>query len=676
MDILDFCRSNSAQISEDIKDEYFPNGDFEIKKDAFFDKLKESNVIIDFPFDTKFLFNKENYPKVVKVLPEFLASIFHLGFDKVSTFIHYNDRTEKSQILVSNRNLRQVSEVLLNSYMLLRNLIASGYTDQKLKHELLENLNLINFRKIHYDIIGCFQSVHTSFILMLDLEQGSLTRELDFFIPKDQKKHELLIQLVGKICTPQKILLKQRNLDSADVSHLRFKIITEFANTRTFPSLPLVKTSEGKETLTIDLGGKSSSESMSSEVEPTEKFQPLDKNERKMSAKLKMLRTPFITKNKVLLKSIVKLSPLFNSTISILIRGNTGTGKDVLANAIHELSGRKGKFIAMNCAGITSTLFESEIFGHVKGSFTGAVADKVGAFKLAEGGTLFLDEVGDLPLDQQAKLLRAVDKKVYTIVGTGIEKSADVRIIAATNIDLRQRIDDYLFREDLYGRLAGEEIFLPPLDDRPEDIPILGEMLFKKYAKIEGFELPKGYNAEIFDPLTKKSWPLNVRWLDNAMHKYAVYFKHGPKTKDALKSLINDEKIPLEIEKDYIFSNPEDLSIFQQYIDNGFSVNATCKNTQNSRDTVAKIINGVFIRLVTHYGDIDSSISFLIDLQLLHKGHTQAFVKIIEGMLKKLETKYLGNKSLKRLLYKDDIKLFHDFITIVKTEYTQPTSPE
>ena len=666
MDILDFCRSNSAQVSEDIKDEYFPKGDYESKKDVFFDRLKESNVTIDFPFDIKFLLNEENYLKVVQVLPEFLASIFHLGFDKVSTFIHYKDQTEKNGLLVSHNNLRQVSEVLLNSYMLLRNLITSGYTDQKLKHEILEKLNSLKFRKIHYDIIGCFQTVHTSFILMLDLERGSSTRKVDFFIPKDQKKRELLNQLVGKISTPQKILLNQRNLDSVDVSHLRLKIIDEFANARTFPSLSAVNTYDDKNKLIIEQTEASLSENMVQEVVPMEESKPLNTNERAMSAKLRELPTPFITKNKDLLKSIVKLSPLFNSTINILIRGNTGTGKDVLANAIHEFSGRKGEFIVLNCAGITGTLFESEIFGHVKGSFTGAVADKVGAFKLADGGTLFLDEVGDLPLDQQAKLLRAVDKKVYTVVGTGVEKSADVRIIAATNIDLRQRIDENEFREDLYARLAGEEIFLPALDDRPEDIPILSEMLFRKYAEIEGFEVPRGYNAEIFESLADKSWPLNVRWLDNAMHKYAVYFKHGPKTKNALKSLINDENIPLEIEKDYIFSYPEGLSIFQRYVDNGFSVNATSKNMQSSRDTVAKIINGIFIRLIDRYKDIESSISFLIDLQLLHKGHTQALDKSIVSVLKTLKTKYSENKSLKRQLYADDIRLFHKFVTKVK----------
>ena len=229
MDILDFCRANSAQISEDIKDEYFPNGDYESKKDAFFDRLKNLEQPIIFPFDSEFLLQKANYKKVVQILPEFLASIFQLGFDKVTTFMEYKDQIDKNNILVSAKNLRSVSEVLWESHKLLHNLILSGYTDHELKSKILSNLKLLNFRKPHYDIIGCFQTIHTSFALMLDIPGDSPTRELAFYIPKSHKKGNLLHRLVGEHSIPLRVLQQRKGTDSVDRHSLRIEIIEEYA---------------------------------------------------------------------------------------------------------------------------------------------------------------------------------------------------------------------------------------------------------------------------------------------------------------------------------------------------------------------------------------------------------------------------------------------------------------
>ena len=229
MDILDFCRSNSAQISEDIKDEYFPNGNFEIKKDAFFDKLTNNKQPLKFPFDSEFLFQRANYIKIVQILPEFLASIFSLGYDKVSSYIEYKDQIDKNNILVSTKNLRSVSEVLWESHKLLHTLILSGYTDHELKSKILSNLKLLNFRKTHYDIIGCFQTIHTAFALMLDIPGDSPTREVAIYIPKSHNKGDLLHRLVGNHSIPLRVLQQCKNTDSVDLNSLRIQIIEEYA---------------------------------------------------------------------------------------------------------------------------------------------------------------------------------------------------------------------------------------------------------------------------------------------------------------------------------------------------------------------------------------------------------------------------------------------------------------
>ncbi|MSN27390.1 MAG: response regulator [Geobacter sp.] len=203
---------------------------------------------------------------------------------------------------------------------------------------------------------------------------------------------------------------------------------------------------------------------------------------------------------------------------AILITGESGTGKELVARSIHAGSGRSaGPFIAINCAAIPHDLLESELFGHVKGAFTGAIKDKTGKFQLAEGGTLFLDEVGELPLDLQPKLLRALQEKEVETVGGTTTVKLDVRVVAATNLDIEKAIADGVFREDLYYRLAVIPMHLPPLRQRRDDIQLL----------LRHFCIKHGADKVAFDKkaqtiLTNYAWPGNVRELENLVERLLI----------------------------------------------------------------------------------------------------------------------------------------------------------
>jgi two-component system NtrC family response regulator len=203
---------------------------------------------------------------------------------------------------------------------------------------------------------------------------------------------------------------------------------------------------------------------------------------------------------------------------TVLISGESGTGKELVARAIHALSSRKtAPFNTINCAAIPRDLLESELFGHVKGAFTGAIRDKRGKFQMAEGGTLFLDEVGELPLELQPKLLRALQERVVEPVGGEVPEKLDVRIVAATNIDLEKAIAEGTFREDLYYRLSVIPIHLPPLRGRKEDLPLL----------LRHFVLKHGcgnvtFVDNVVDALANYPWPGNVRELENTVERLLI----------------------------------------------------------------------------------------------------------------------------------------------------------
>jgi transcriptional regulator with GAF, ATPase, and Fis domain len=211
---------------------------------------------------------------------------------------------------------------------------------------------------------------------------------------------------------------------------------------------------------------------------------------------------------------------LQHSEATVLITGESGTGKEVVARAIHQRSTRSnGPFIAVNCAALPSELLESELFGHVRGAFTGAVRDRIGRFELASRGTLFLDEIGDLPPLLQVKLLRVLQERQYERVGESVARSTDARIIAATNIDLRVALREGRLREDLFYRLCVVPIDVPPLRERREDIPQLAQSLLSRITGQRG--LMRRISPQAMRSLLDYSWPGNVRQLANVI-EYAV----------------------------------------------------------------------------------------------------------------------------------------------------------
>lgn len=206
----------------------------------------------------------------------------------------------------------------------------------------------------------------------------------------------------------------------------------------------------------------------------------------------------------------------------VLITGENGTGKELVAHWLHEKSNRsKGPMIEVNCAAIPPELIESELFGHVKGAFTSANKDRSGKFENASGGTIFLDEIGDMSLSAQAKVLRVLEEKKIQKVGSSKAKEVDVRVIAATNKDLKKEIENKNFREDLYHRLAVILINVPQLSDRQEDIPLLVEHFAKKIAAEQGIA-PKKFSKKAIDALKKEEWRGNIRELRNVIERLII----------------------------------------------------------------------------------------------------------------------------------------------------------
>lgn len=223
------------------------------------------------------------------------------------------------------------------------------------------------------------------------------------------------------------------------------------------------------------------------------------------------------------MKSVFSLiQRLANISTSVLIRGENGTGKELVASAIHHYGPRKDKkFVAVNCGAIPEHLMESELFGHEKGAFTGANARHIGKFQYAEGGTLFLDEVGELPPQMQVKLLRVLQERRFTPIGSNREIRCDIRVIAATNRDLEKMIQEGGFRQDLFYRLNVMPIYLPPLRQREDDIPPLVTNFIQKFNRLHGREI-SGIAADAMASLKKYSWPGNIRELENAVERAFV----------------------------------------------------------------------------------------------------------------------------------------------------------
>ena len=242
----------------------------------------------------------------------------------------------------------------------------------------------------------------------------------------------------------------------------------------------------------------------------------------------KKLRKKISKKNQIIgeSQSIVKVTEMISKVAKtdarVLITGENGTGKELVANQLHEQSNRTNKnFIEVNCAAIPSELIESELFGHVKGSFTSAIKDRSGKFEAANKGTLFLDEIADMSLAAQAKVLRALEENRIQRVGNEKDISIDVRVIAATNKDLKKEIAEGRFREDLYHRLAVIIIHVPKLIERKEDIPLLANHFIELISKEQGLEM-KNFTKEAMKKLNNYSWTGNIRELRNVVERLMI----------------------------------------------------------------------------------------------------------------------------------------------------------
>ncbi|MFP3899057.1 MAG: sigma-54-dependent transcriptional regulator [Dehalococcoidia bacterium] len=268
-----------------------------------------------------------------------------------------------------------------------------------------------------------------------------------------------------------------------------------------------------------------------------------------------------ISKSSKMQRLIELIKVVGKSNATVLITGESGTGKELVARAIHSQSHRHNKpFIAVSCAALPESLLESELFGHEKGSFTGAYAQKKGKFEFANGGTLFMDEVGEMSANIQVHLLRVLEEKEFARVGGNEPIRVDVRVISATNKDLRKAIEKQEFREDLYYRLNVVNIELPPLRERKEDIPLLAEHFLHKFASENGKDVT-GFSPQATEFLLDYDWPGNVRELENAIERAVILAKDSlitvadlPRRDIPSRSATTPAKDLKELEKEHILN--------------------------------------------------------------------------------------------------------------------------
>lgn len=290
---------------------------------------------------------------------------------------------------------------------------------------------------------------------------------------------------------------------------------------------------------------------------------------------------------------------------TVLVRGENGTGKELVARAIHVNSPRKsGAFVAINCGAIPENLMESELFGHEKGAFTGAVERKIGKFQLANNGTLFLDEIGELRPDMQVKLLRVLQERKFTPVGSNREVKTTTRIIAATNRNLEKMMEEGDFREDLFYRLNVMPIFLPPLRERAEDIEALAGNFIKKFSKQHGRQI-NAITDEALDMLKSYRWPGNIRELENIIERSFIVENSHQITVDSLPESIRlTPKDGADKTANMGYSGPLDFDAFKEGMEKEFIVSALKANNGRINQTVAQanIPKNTLLRKIRKYG--------------------------------------------------------------------------
>ena len=367
-------------------------------------------------------------------------------------------------------------------------------------------------------------------ILIVEDEQA-IRRVLKKILSEEDKSHEI-VEAENGIEALNVIKKSQLDLIISDIKMPKLDGIEILAYVKkNNPDVPLIMISgHGDLDLAVDCMKKGAYDYIS---------KPPDLNRLLTTVRNALDRKKLILENRLLKKRIISdfqmigtskliaeikslIEKVSDTNAKILINGPNGSGKELVAKSIHNLSHRAHfPLIEVNCAAIPSELIESELFGHVKGSFTGAIKDKVGKFEAAHNGTIFLDEIGDMSLSAQAKVLRVLQDNCIQKVGGGKDIKIDVRVIAATNKDLKKEIEDGKFREDLYHRLAVIIIDVPPLNSRKDDIPLLIEHFSKNIADSQGSEVKK-FSAKAIDLMKKYDWSGNVRELRNVIERLII----------------------------------------------------------------------------------------------------------------------------------------------------------
>ncbi|MFP5264297.1 MAG: sigma-54-dependent transcriptional regulator [Blastocatellia bacterium] len=281
-----------------------------------------------------------------------------------------------------------------------------------------------------------------------------------------------------------------------------------------------------------------------------------------------------VARSEKMLEILAFVEQVAPARTTILITGESGTGKELIARAIHNQSMRADKpFVTVNSANLPTELLESELFGHTRGAFTGAVAAKKGYFEVADGGSIFLDEIGTISMETQAKLLRVIQERDFTPLGETARRQVDVRIIAATNVDLRQAVDEGSFREDLFYRLNVISINLPPLRERREDILPLAQHFIRKYAAENGRQMSDQISPEVLSALEAHNWPGNVRELENVIERAVIVARGNTIEREYLReevlnpnraaSQVGGQKIATQIDLSRGISFYDEVNRFQ-----------------------------------------------------------------------------------------------------------------